>query len=122
MLISDFPCGFVFDVTRSDSKMFSYNTLEMVKNGFIMSGKYSGIRRTIMPCPVIVFANFEPDASSLSADRWCIHNVVQEASLSSQEADLPLPFPPRPPPVVDLESPKKEAPPEVSQEVAVREC
>lgn len=76
-LISESPNGFVFDVTRQDASHFSYNTLESVKNGFVMSGKYAGIKRVFHPVPVIVFANFEPDTSSrtLSEDRWCIHRL-----------------------------------------------
>ena len=49
------PVGFVFDVTRSDASHFSYNTLETVKNGFIMTGRYTSIKRLFLPVPVIVF-------------------------------------------------------------------
>ena len=55
-----------------------------------MTGKYQGIRRTYLPVPVIVFANFMPDGSSLSDDRLCIHNA-DEASYDSKEAVHPLP-------------------------------
>lgn len=84
-LISESPRGFVFDVTRADSSHFSYNTLESVKNGFVMSGKYAGIKRIFKPVPVIVFANFAPDTSSsstLSADRWQVHHVSSSSSVS----------------------------------------
>lgn len=83
-LISPRPRGFVFDVTRQDSSHFSYQTLEQVKNGFVMSGKYAGIKRLFKPVPVVVFANFEPDRTTLSADRWDIHIVeyVQNQAIS----------------------------------------
>lgn len=71
-LLSDRFSGIVFDVTRDNAQHFSYNTLEMCKNGFVMSGKYNGIKRMFRVVPVIVFANFEPDRSKLSADRWSV--------------------------------------------------
>lgn len=80
-LLSPSPKGIVFDVTRSDSTHFSYQVLEMLKNGFIMSGKYHGIKRVFNPVPVLVVANFEPDKSRLSEDRWevLVINGVCEA-------------------------------------------
>ena len=110
-LISDFPRGFVFDVTRSDNRHFSHNTLEMVKTGFIMTGKYMGIRRTYSPVPVIVFANFSPEEAAFSADRLCIHHV-EASSQSALQAHTCLPFPPYPPQSVSLDSPEKEGEPE----------
>lgn len=94
MMISDHPVGFVIDVTRSDASHFSYQTLEMLKNGYVMTGKYMGTRRLFCPVPVIVFANFEPDTSKLSLDRWCIHRLDHEV----QTPKYPLPPSPRPPP------------------------
>lgn len=89
-LISTRPRGFVFDVTRSDARHFSYQTLEQVKNGFIMSGKYAGIKRIFKPVPVIIFSNFAPDTSTstLSQDRWNIHHL---RNVSIQEERYPLP-------------------------------
>ena len=105
-LISDFPRGFVFDVTRSDNHRFSYNTLEMVKTGFIMTGKYMGIRRTYTPVPVAVFANFSPEEAAFSSDRLCIHHV--KASEIALQAQTHLPFPPYQPESIFLHSPEKE--------------
>lgn len=92
-LISPVPIGFVFDVTRDDSSKFSYSTLEMVKNGFVMSGKYAGIKRMFSPVPVIVFANFHPDKSKLSADRWDIQDI-QNAAMDTPKETLPTPLHP----------------------------
>lgn len=94
-LISLFPKGFVIDVTRKSRDHFSYSTLEMLKNGFIMTGKYQGIRKHFVPVPVIVFANFEPDTSALSADRWCLHYLKENGSTTPCH---PLPKEPCPPP------------------------
>lgn len=96
LMISDDPRGFVIDVTRSNEAHFSYNTLEALKNGFVMTGKYQGIKRIFLPKPVIVFANFMPDTSKLSEDRWCIHSLNDVSSTPSLLH--PLPVAPTPPP------------------------
>lgn len=102
------PRGIIFDVTRSDNQHFSYQTLEMCKNGFVMSGKYMGIKRIFTPCPVIVFANFEPDRSKLSDDRWDIH-ILQNGLPKERvfEAQTEYPFVP-PEEVPSLEDEDKE--------------
>lgn len=85
-LISPQPKGVIFDVTRSDSTHFSYATLEAIKNGFVMSGKYHGIKRVFQPVPVIVFANFAPDTSKLSADRWDLYDAdLEEETICKKE-------------------------------------
>lgn len=77
--ISPIPRGIIFDVTRKDSQHFSYTTLEQCKNGRVMTGKYHGYIREFKPVPVIVFANFSPETSALSADRW---DIIDDESLS----------------------------------------
>ncbi|AFS65299.1 replication-associated protein [Dragonfly orbiculatusvirus] len=83
-LLSETINGIVFDVTRSDSSQFSYQTLEACKNGFVMTGKYMGKRRVFKSCPVVIFSNCEPDLVRLSSDRWVVYNVPAQAR--SQEA------------------------------------
>jgi len=96
-LLSDEIRGVAFDVTRNDSAHFSYQTLEHVKNGYLITGKYEGIKRLFKICPVIVFANFEPIRTALSEDRWDIHCLqdgiceeVQEETYDPKE-DYPPP-------------------------------
>lgn len=51
-----------------------YSLMESLKNGYLISTKYES-RRLYFPVPhVIVFANFEPDYTKMSADRY---NVVK---------------------------------------------
>lgn len=108
-MISMYPVGFVIDVTRQNSTHFSYNTLEMLKNGYVMSGKYAGIKKLFKPVPVIVFSNFEPETTgTLSADRWCLHHLDH----GPQKAIHPLPpTPKRPPPLPtqEEEEPQEDA-------------
>ncbi|AKV62252.1 putative replication initiation protein [Petrochirus diogenes giant hermit crab associated circular virus] len=87
LLIPPIPKGFVFDVTRDDASNFSYNTLEQVKNGYVMSGKYGGSQHLFRPVPVIVLSNFEPIRSSLSEDRWKVWNI--ENASNEKKEDLP---------------------------------
>lgn len=87
--------GIVFDVTRSDSSHFSYQSLESCKNGFVMSGKYQGIKRMFKSVPVIVFANFMPDTSKLSEDRWDIvecDGVSEEEKVPKNKPEETWPF------------------------------
>ena len=69
------PRVVIFGVPRTaESDMaISWAALEEVKDGLFFNGKYeSGM--VVMDCPhVFVFANFPPDMSKMSADRW---NVV----------------------------------------------
>lgn len=70
---------FVFDITKEKMEHFSYSTLEMIKNGYIISGKYdSNIVRFNRP-HIIVFANTGPDKSKLTINkRWNIINLTQQ--------------------------------------------
>ena len=87
LMMGDSFKGIVIDVTRDDQSKFSYSTLERLKNGFLMTGKYQGYKRVFSPVPVIVFANFEPDRSRLSEDRWCVHCLDEV----QKEVSSPLP-------------------------------
>jgi len=105
LMLSDHFNGVCIDVTRTDEKHFSYSTLEKLKNGFIMTGKYQGYKRMFSVKPVIVVANFAPLTSSLSADRWCVHCLDG----LEEEATQPLPPSPYAPPTLEEEG--RETPP-----------
>jgi len=53
-----------------------YSLMESLKNGYLVSTKYDS--STIhFPCPhIVVFANWEPDTSKMSQDRWDIKQIV----------------------------------------------
>nr|WAE42369.1 MAG: replication associated protein [Cressdnaviricota sp.] len=71
---SDFDIA-VFDFTRSTEGFVSYSSLEAVKNGAIFSAKYESSMIYFNTPHVIVFANYFPDLSQLSEDRWVIHKI-----------------------------------------------
>jgi len=65
----------IFGVPKEHSEYVSYAALEQVKDGIFFNGKYeSGMVMYNIP-HVIVFANMPPDFSSLSADRWDVHDI-----------------------------------------------
>lgn len=71
------PKVVVFCCPRNSEGYISYDALEQVKDGLFFSGKYeSGM--VVFNCPhVIVFANFPPDQTKLSGDRWRVVNIEE---------------------------------------------
>lgn len=66
----------VFDFTREKQDYVSYSLIEQMKNGCIFSSKYASTQKiTALKMKIIVFSNFEPDQSKLSADRWSIRRL-----------------------------------------------
>jgi len=65
----------IFDFVRSVEDFISYDAIESIKNGIFFSGKYEGGMVSYNAPHVFCFANFEPDMSKLSADRWFIRNI-----------------------------------------------
>ena len=89
--------GFVFDVNREDAPSVKYGTLESAKNGYLMSGKYSGKITRFNVMPVVVFANSLPDCSKLSQDRWKLvtlgqgeFHCMEKTAVVSPNVDFPF--------------------------------
>lgn len=62
----------IFDWPRDHEQQFPYAVCEAFKNGYFLSTKYE-VRTVRFEVPhVIIFANFAPDQSKLSHDRWNI--------------------------------------------------
>ncbi|AXH75478.1 MAG: putative viral replication protein [Cressdnaviricota sp.] len=53
-----------------------YSLMESIKNGYIISTKYDSKGLSFAVPHVVCFANFEPDQTKMSSDRWQIHNIV----------------------------------------------
>lgn len=87
-------CGaFVFDVARADAAQVNYATLEMAANGAGFSGKYHSATKYWKKPHVLVFANFPPNESQLSTDRWHVTDL-QPTRVSN--------------PIMDVEEGKRE--------------
>lgn len=69
------PKIIIWDIPRTQENYISYEGIESVKNGIFFSGKYES-GTCIFDIPhIIIFANFAPNTSTLSEDRWEIHNL-----------------------------------------------
>lgn len=71
------PTIALIDIPRSHKDFVCYSTLEKIKDGLIYSGKYEGGKCRLIPHHLIILANFEPDLSKLSEDRWVITNLAE---------------------------------------------
>lgn len=67
----------IFDLARTQEEKLDavYLCMENFKNGRIFSPKYDSRFKVFATPHVIVFANFGPDKSKLSADRWKIQEL-----------------------------------------------
>jgi len=70
----------IMDFPRKAEQWLNYDGLEMIKNGFFMSGKYESSMYTRNVKRVIVFSNFKPDIHALSEDRWDIREIGEDMS------------------------------------------
>lgn len=66
---------YVWDLERSMEDYISYAALEKIKNGYFMCQKYESKPIHRNSPHIIVFANFAPEISKLSLDRWMIYNL-----------------------------------------------
>jgi hypothetical protein len=65
----------IFDLCRTSEDgavKVVYEVMEMLKNGYLCSGKYDSTSFSFAVPHVIAFANFEPHRDALSEDRWSI--------------------------------------------------
>lgn len=65
----------IFDYPREKADYVSYTALEEIKNGIFFNGKYESGMCVFNSPVVIIFANFEPDLTKLSMDRWRIRRL-----------------------------------------------
>lgn len=68
----------LLDIPRSSEGYINYGVLEQIKNGLIYSGKYEGGLCLFDNVHVIVFANYMPDQSQFSEDRWNIIEIEKK--------------------------------------------
>ena len=66
------PKILLLDIPRSLEDYVSYQGIEEIKNGMFFNTHYEA-KMVVYDCPhVVVFANFDPDFSKLSSDRWIL--------------------------------------------------
>ena len=98
--------GVCFDVTRSAAEQFSYHTLESLKNGHLITGKFHGRTVTFRNMRIVVFANEFPSLTALSRDRWRVEELgagdfrsLDTLAIVNPAAQFPFV---EPPPMPDL--------------------
>lgn len=65
----------IMDVPRVSKDFISYQAIEEIKNGLFFCPKYES-KQVIMNSPhIFVFANFPPETSTMSKDRWVICRI-----------------------------------------------
>ncbi len=70
-----YPKIVIFSFPRNLEDYVSYSAMEEIKDGMFCSTKYE-CEMVLMNCPhVLCFANFYPDTSKLSEDRWEIKEL-----------------------------------------------
>lgn len=86
----DAPKIVLFGYPRTSEDYVSYASLEEVKDGLFFSGKYESGMCIFNPPHVIVFANFMPDESKLSKDRWIVRHIRPEEVVKEEEERDPV--------------------------------
>lgn len=87
----------IYDLARtySDNLDHIYTTIENFKNGCYLSTKYITQQRVYSKQPtIVILANFKPDTSKLSKDRWNIidlnaNDIIEDESGKHFEVDVP---------------------------------
>jgi len=71
--------GYIFDLSRTKSREIDideiYSAIENIKNGHFVNTKYEVEEILMMPPHIVVFANYPPDTTKLSSDRWIIQEL-----------------------------------------------
>lgn len=81
------PSLVIFDLSRTTedgSVQVVYEVLESLNNGHICSGKYQSQSFYMAPPHAVVFANYAPDQSKLSADRWKLNGESSIVFINDQ--------------------------------------
>jgi len=92
------PSVVCFDFTRSLESFIPYQAIEAIKNGAIFSSKYQSGMKMFKKPVIICFANYPPDRSKLSADRWNVMEItgtdmkLQKSDASSEKHPTWVPY------------------------------
>ena len=69
-------CVCIFDYSRSEEDHINYEVIESSKNGVMFSTKYVSTQKVHTPPHVVIMANFDPNKSKMSADRWDVRYIT----------------------------------------------
>lgn len=80
----------IFDFSRTQRSHINYQVIESIKNGKIFSSKYNSSVKIHKPPHVWIFANFLPDYSALSMDRWVVAEMRKDFDFNLLETSICL--------------------------------
>lgn len=67
----------IFDFPRSSEEQINYGVVEKIKDGIVFASKYDSKTKVFDNPHVVVFSNFRPNMSAMSADRWDIREISE---------------------------------------------
>jgi len=66
---------YIYNLTRSQEEYISYDAIEAIKDNVFMNSKFE-CKPILRPHPhVLILANFRPDKTQMTKDRWYIMNI-----------------------------------------------
>lgn len=86
--LSETPRIVLLDFPRTKEGSVPYPMIEQIKNGMVFCPKYKSILKEFNSPHVVCFANFEPDRTKLSEDRWSVWKILaDDESDSDSDSD-----------------------------------
>lgn len=73
---------YVIDLPRGNKNKVPYEAIEQLKNGLGFSSKYEAKGFIAPPAHIVIFANFPPDRTKLSEDRWEVKDLNPDPILN----------------------------------------
>jgi len=68
----------ILNLSRQSEGAFSYASVESIKDGLVFSGKYDGGSKLFPKPHIVIFANWFPDVTKLSIDRWDTRQLLTD--------------------------------------------
>lgn len=76
----------LFDIPRCNKDaQISYASIESIKNGLVCNTKYETGTKVFNAPHIVIFANYPPDVSKLSKDRWEIYKITEDKNYEQLE-------------------------------------
>lgn len=95
----------IFDYARATQDNINYEVIEQLKNGRLFSSKYQSQCKVFNSARVLCLANFLPDNTKLSSDRYNVLEIYEPSNRDVRLRRVHLPIPVLPPlPVIEISS------------------
>lgn len=77
----------IFDFSRTSENGINYQVIEELKNGRVFAPKYKSNMKFSLRTKIICLANYPPNTSKLSKDRWDIKLIFEDLSFQDIHPD-----------------------------------